>query len=60
MSRKYNNELFEFDNDTSETLAPAGEFVDIKIKERKNHLNEYLFGTGNVKTPSFEMKIDKQ
>lgn len=51
---------FKMNSNTYNEFKSLVEFVDIKIKERKNHLTEYLFGTGNVKTPSFKIKIDKQ
>jgi hypothetical protein len=47
---------FNMSSTTYDEFKVLKEFVDVKIKERKKYLTDYLFGEGNTKKPIFEIK----
>jgi len=47
---------FNMNSTTYDEFKALTEFVDVKIKERKKYLTDYLFGVGNTKEPIFEIK----
>ena len=47
---------FNMNSNTYSEFKALTEFVDVKIKERKKYLTDYLFGEGNTREPIFEIK----